>query len=78
MSHNLPSGARMMEMRDESNKSNRENPSSGNVKDIDADVDDFASEHKPVIERPAPPEFDQNHCNGLETIGTKMEEITLA
>ena len=49
-----------------------------NVKDIDADVDDFASERKPVIQRPAPPEFDQNHCNGLETIGTKMEEIVLS
>jgi hypothetical protein len=49
-----------------------------NVKDIDADVDDFASERKPVIQRPALPVFDQNHCDGLETIGTKMEEIVLS
>ena len=47
-----------------------------NVKDIDADVDDLASERKPVIQRPAPPEFDQSHCDGLEIIGTKMEEIS--
>jgi len=49
-----------------------------NVKDIDADVDDCASERKPVTERPAPLELDQNHCNGLETIGTKTEEIVLS
>jgi hypothetical protein len=48
------------------------------VKHIDADVDDFASERKPVIQRPALPVFDQNHCDGLETMGTKMEEIVLS
>jgi hypothetical protein len=49
-----------------------------NVKDIDADVDDSAPEREPVIQRPAPPEFHQDHRDGLETIGTKMEEAVLS
>jgi hypothetical protein len=49
-----------------------------NVKDIDADVDDPAPARKPIIQRPAPPGFDQSHCDLLKTIGTKMEEIALA